>query len=82
MIKYYEKNYGQNYKNFIVKFLQFIYDEWMILMVTLKLFDPVSMSFVWRRLVWSIAVMSLVSLLWIFGFSIVGLLAYIAIHLR
>jgi len=78
LVRYYDKDIGQNYTNNIERVLQFLYDEFMISMVYIGLFDINSMKFMKRRVFWYLVGFGLISLIFVYGISIISLLSYIA----
>lgn len=78
MVRYYEKDIGQNYTNVIEKTLQFLYDEFMISMVYIGLFDINSMKFIKRRVFWYLVILGFGSLIFVYGIGIISILSYIA----
>ena len=80
MLKYYEKDFGQNYVNVIEKAIQFLYDEFMVFMVYIKLFDVSSMSFIKRRVfAYSVCFILVSFLMWCMIAS-TALIGYIALN--
>lgn len=78
-VRYYDKNFGQNYTNILEILIQFLYDEFMISMVWIGLFDINMMQFNKRRIFWYIIATILIGLIVITGIYAVSLLSYIAI---
>ena len=72
MIKYYQRDLGQTYQNFLQVFFLWLRVEYTEILVALRIFDPLNLTYDTRRHVWAL-LLTLIAASIIVMFFLMGL---------